>query len=131
MIKAKLPTWEKSLNEDETKVIVKDKDILIIINTSIEAEKKWETEFKENAKAETLFAYISRIVEKDKKDIMANSLSALKALYCLIESDDVTTFKQFCSLFDFSEKERFTKLIDKMTNVFNLALNSSTADEKN
>ncbi len=130
MIKTKLPCWNSQIKDN--KKVVSDYDLIVTINTSITAEQKWEEEFKEQAKNETLFNYIARIGSSNLKTADTSLLlSAFKALYCLIECEDILNFKQFLTLFDFSEEKRFEKLINEVTNIFEIALSNSANDPKN
>ncbi len=131
MIKTTLPVIEMSIDEISKKLVKVEKNIDVNVDTSIFAEERWEANFPENAKMETLFAYLERVnnggLVKDKSYLISN----LKAFYCFLESEQLPSFKSFCQLFDGSDSEYVTKLTDKMSFVFNLVLQSSTVSTKN
>ncbi len=128
MIKTTLPTFTKTINGD--KVVVSEREITVAIDTSLFAEERWEANFPNNAKNETLFAYIERVAGNGDVD-KAHVLSHLKALYCFLEGDDIADFKSFCQMFDIAEPTRLAKLIEKIKYVFGVVLASATADSKN
>lgn len=131
MIKTTLPILEKRIDESNKRIIAEEKEIKVAIDTSLFAEERWEAFFPNNAKRETLFAYIERIKEAGLIDSRAHVLSNLKALYCFMEGEDIPDFKSFCQLFDLSDAEYMEKLVDKMRTVFEIVLGSSTANSKN
>jgi len=128
-MKATLPTLKKEL--DGETVVKTEGTIDVIVDTSIYAEERWESNFPNNAKTETLFAYVERVVKNDGVHAKANILSNLKAVYCFIESKDIPDFKSFCQMFDFGDIEYTKRLCEKISAVFNYALNSSAATPKN
>jgi hypothetical protein len=83
------------------------------------AQMKWEREFEEQSKQESLDNYIQRIntLKESSKGIvnMSLALSALKAIYCFMDCDYFRNFKEFVKLMDFSNQE----WIEKFTKVFN------------
>lgn len=131
MIATTLPIVETTIDEKEEKLVKVEKSIDVNIDTSIFAEERWEANFPEIAKRETLFAYLERVSNagllKDKVYLLSN----LKAFYCFLESDKLPCFKSFCQLFDSADGEYVTKLTDKMYFVFNLVLKGSTVSTKN
>ncbi len=131
MIKTKLPTVEKTIDEASNTLVVKDKEIDVVIDTSLFAEERWEANFPHNAKSETLFAYIERVQKAGLMDSKTHILSNLKALYCFMEGEEIADFKSFCQLFDLADGARLEKLVDKIKYVFNIVLNSSTVSSKN
>ncbi len=131
MVKTKLTTVEKTLDEASNSLVIKEKNITVTVDTSIFAEERWETNFPHNAIKETLFAYIARVKERGQIDSQTHILSNLKALYCFIESSEITDFKSFCQLFDLADGERLKTLIAQIEYVFNLVLSSSAVSEKN
>lgn len=130
MIKTKLPVIEKELDATG-KLVVKESEIDVAIDTSLFAEERWEQFFPQNAKTETLFAYVERIGAARLTESKAHILSNLKALYCFMESDKLADWKSFLKLFDLSDAEYLTRLVDKIKYVFEIALSSSTANAKN
>ncbi len=129
MLKTKLPVQIKN-DDGNGKLIVNSREINVVIDTSIFAEERWESHFPRNAANETLFAYIERVQENklvDKAHIMSN----LKAIFCFIESDEITDFKSFCQMFDLADGEYLKKLTDKIAYIFNLVLDNSATTSKN
>ena len=129
MIKTKLPVIEKEIAEN--KLVIKEKEIDVSIDTSLFAEERWEANFPHNAKNETLFAYIERVKNAGLLESKAHILSNLKALYCFMEGDAIADFKSFCQLFDLADGERLNKFVEKIKFVFNLVLSGSAVDQKN
>lgn len=128
MIKTTLPIVEKAIEND--KLVTAKKTIDVKIDTSIFAEERWESNFPQNARRETLFAYVERI-KTDGLNDKANILSNLKALYCFIEGDAIPDFKSFCQMFDIADGEYLNELTNKMRVVFDIALNGSAVTQKN
>lgn len=131
MIKTTLPIFEKRVDESSKKIVTEEKEIKVAIDTSLFAEERWEANFPNNAKKETLFAYIERIKEAGLIDSRAHVLSNLKALYCFMEGEDIPDFKSFCQLFDLSDAEHMERLVNKIKFVFEIVIGSSTANSKN
>ena len=128
MIKTTLPIVEKAIEND--KLVTAKKTIDVKIDTSIFAEDRWESNFPQNARRETLFAYVERI-KTDGLNDKAHILSNLKALYCFIEGDAIPDFKSFCQMFDIADGEYLNELTNKMRVVFDIALNGSAVTQKN
>ena len=128
MIKTTLPIVEKAIEND--KLVTAKKTIDVKIDTSIFAEERWESNFPQNARRETLFAYVERI-KTDGLNDQAHILSNLKALYCFIEGDAIPDFKSFCQMFDIADGEYLNELTNKMRVVFDIALNGSAVTQKN
>ena len=128
MIKTTLPIVEKAIEND--KLVTAKKTIDVKIDTSIFAEERWESNFPQNARRETLFAYVERI-KTDGLNDKAHILSNLKALYCFIEGDAIPDFKSFCQMFDIADGEYLNELTSKMRVVFDIALNGSAVTQKN
>lgn len=128
MIKTTLPIVEKAIEND--KLVAVKKTIDVKIDTSIFAEERWESNFPQNARRETLFAYVERI-KTDGLNDKAHILSNLKALYCFIEGDAIPDFKSFCQMFDIADGEYLNELTNKMRVVFDIALNGSAVTQKN
>lgn len=129
MINTTLPVIDKSIVDG--KLVVKESEIKIAIDTSLLAEERWEQNFKSNAQRETLFAYIARIQEAGLAENPAHILSNLKALYCFVESDDLPDWKTFLRLFDIAGGEYLTRLCEKVKEVFEIALSAATTTPKN
>lgn len=131
MIKTKLPVIEKEIDESTGKLVVKESEIDVAIDTSLFAEERWEQNFPLQAKSETLFAYVERVGAAGLVDNKAHILSNLKALYCFIESDKLADWKTFLKMFDLADMAYLTCLTDKIKYVFEIALSTATADSKN
>ena len=131
MIKTKLPIVEKTIDEDTQSLVVKEKEIAVYIDTSLYAEQRWEMHFPNNAKNETLFAYVERVQSSGKVADRAHILSNLKAIYCFMEGDEIADFKAFLQMFDLADEGYINKLIDKIKFVFNIALSTSAVSQKN
>ena len=130
MIKTTLPVVEKSIN-DKNELVTVEKQIDVVIDTSLFAEERWEKHFPFNARNETLFAYIERMTNERKLEDKASVLSNLKALYCFMEGDAIPDFKSFCQMFDLTGGGHLEKLIEKIKFVFNLVLSDSAVSSKN
>lgn len=129
MFKTKLPVKER-IEGDNGKVITQEREIAIMVDTSIFAEERWEKNFPANASRETVFRYVERVHEDGMLD-KAHILSNLKALYCFIESDELSDFKSFCQLFDLADGKYLETLCDKIKWIFSIVLDSSVATSKN
>ena len=131
MIKTKLPIIEKNIDEANGVVVKAEKSIDVMIDTSLFAEERWESNFPHNAKNETLFAYIERIKNAGLLESKAHILSNLKALYCFMEGAEIADFKSFCQLFDLADGEYINKLVEKIKFVFDIVMNGSAVNSKN
>ena len=130
MIKTKFPFREKRYDEEKKEIVTTEKEIDVMIDTSIYAEERWETTFPNNAKRETLFAYMERIGKpKDDGDVPW-AISILKAVYCLIEAEQIATYKAFMQMLDITDPEYAKRLIGKLVDIFNAALNTAAVDGK-
>lgn len=130
MIKTTIPTLEKEI-DGNGKLVVKQGEIDVAIDTSLFAEERWESNFPAQARQETLFAYVERIGNSGLTDNKAHILSNLKALYCFMDSDKLPDFKSFLKMFDLADIEYLTRLTDKIKYVFEIALSTATATPKN
>lgn len=131
MLQTTLPTITKRIDTTTNQLVVNEKDIEVSIDTSIFAEERWEANFPNNAKNETLFAYIERVKSKGLIENKAQIVSNLKALFCFMEGKEIADFKSFCQLFDLADEKYTSKLIDKIKFVFDLVLGSSAVSQKN
>ena len=131
MVKVKLPAVEKTIDETGGRLVTREKEIEVTVDTSVFSEERWEICFPNNAKRETLFAYVERVRQAGLLDSHTQILSNLKALFCFLEGADIPDFKSFCRLFDLADAERCETLVSKIKQVFELVLGSSAVDEKN
>ncbi|MBD5086697.1 MAG: hypothetical protein HDT32_05035 [Clostridiales bacterium] len=129
MFKTKIPVQEK-IDDGNGNIKTQKREIAVTVDTSIFAEERWEKYFPTNAKSETLFAYIERVHENRMLD-KAHILSNLKALYCFLESDELSDFKSFCQLFDLADVKYLQTLCDKIKWIFGIVLGSSVSPPKN
>lgn len=117
MIKFTLPILEQELvgNKLETT----KKEITCYLDVSATAQEVWEKEFPVQAKNEGLFDYIERIkIESSKKSNIALTISALKAIYCMIKFEKPMSKDEFLSLFTFTNADYFNELVNKLHSVF-------------
>ncbi|MBS1362729.1 MAG: hypothetical protein HPY96_00635 [Bacilli bacterium] len=131
MMKIKIPFNDRELVNGA--IVNNHREIVAYVDTTVFAEERWQKHFPENARNETLFAYVERINNQNKtasKDaVMIHS--NLKALYCFLESDNLPTFKTFVQLFDLSDSVTLEKQVKVLQNVFNTVLHSSAISQKN
>lgn len=130
MVRTTLPIRETEVAADGSVTVLRRK-IKVAVDTSIYAEERWETFFPKNAERETLFAYIERIENSGLIGSPAHLLSNMKALFCFIESDELPDFKAFCRMFELSDVEESKRLIEKIKDVFEIALSGSASTAKN
>ena len=131
MMKIKIPFNDRELVNGA--IVNNHREIVAYVDTTVFAEERWQKHFPENARNETLFAYVERINNQNKtasKDA-AMIHSNLKALYCFLESDNLPTFKTFVQLFDLSDSVTLEKQVKVLQNVFNTVLHSSAISQKN
>ena len=95
------------------------------IDTSVYSEERWEQNFPALAEKEGLFQYISRVQENALTD-RVKVACMLKAIYCFIESDAVSSYKEFAQMFNLAAPEYTDKLIATLKQAFEIILNSSS-----
>lgn len=131
MIKVRIPFNDREIIDGKIKN--NPGEIVAHIDTTVFAEERWQKHFPENAKHETLFAYVERIQNHNKtapKD-MVMIINNLKALYCFLKSDDLPTFKTFAQLFDISDQVTLDKQVKVIREAFDIVLHSSAISSKN
>lgn len=125
MIKFTLPILEQELVGN--KLINTKKDMTCYLDVSATAQEVWEREFPVQAKNEGLFDYIERIkvesskiksTESSKTKSTALTISALKAIYCMIKFEKPLSKDEFLSLFTFTNADYFNELVSKLYSVF-------------
>ena len=117
MIKFTLPILEQELVAN--KLVSTEKEMTCFLDISATAQEVWEREFPVQAKQEGLFDYIERIkVESSKKSSVALTISALKAIYCMIKFEKPMSKDEFLSLFTFTNLDYFNRLVEKLQTVF-------------
>lgn len=95
------------------------------IDTSVYSEERWEQNFPALAEKEGLFQYISRIQANALTD-RVKVACMLKAIYCFIESDTISSYKEFAQMFNLAAPEYTDKLISTLKKAFEVILNSSS-----
>ncbi len=131
MIKTTLPKLDREIDDKTNTIVRHESEIEVWIDTSIAVEEAWEKNFPEQAKRETLFAYIERIRDANEAGRKADLISELKAIYCCMVSDELPDFLTFARMFDGTDEEYVNKLSNKLQSVFKLVLGNSVVSEKN
>lgn len=131
MVKLRIPINNREIVDGELKET--KGEIVAGIDVTVYAEERWQKHFPENAKRETLFAYVERIQSTNKTEAKDNAtiISNLKALYCFLESDDLPDFKAFLQMFDLSDQQTLEKQVKTIKTAFDLVLQSSAVTGKN
>lgn len=128
----KLPYNKRELNS-EGQIIDHPGEITAEINVTLLAEERWEAHFPALAAKETIFAFVERI--KNTKETAANRhaliLSAVKALYCFLQSAELPDFNSFAALFDLSDEATTQKQMNILNIAFGIATKGSAASQKN
>lgn len=122
-MKITLPILNQTLTDEE--IVSSVSEAVFEIDTSVYSEERWEQNFPTLAAHEGLFQYIERI-NKDAVTERVRVISMLKAVFCFIESEEVSTYKQFAQMFNLSNVEYTDNLILKLKSAFNLILNGSS-----
>lgn len=128
-MKVKLPTCKSEIIDN--KVVFTYGEIDVTFDFSVWAEERWEVNFPANAQKETLMKYIERVAGNKNAVGSVAVISILKPIYCLIDEDDIGSFKDFCRMFDLSNVEFTKNLCIKLCNFLDIALSASAVDEKN
>lgn len=129
MAKATLPILKQEIVG--TQLIRTESEIEVDVDASLAMEYRWEKNFPELAKRESLTSYIERINNQDEASKKASYMSALKAVYCVFESDSLPTFESFLKLFNLSDQEYLDKLQKQIDLILKLVLGGSVVSEKN
>lgn len=117
MIKFILPVLEQELVGKQ--LVNTTKDMVCYLDISATAQEVWEREFPNQAKNEGLFDYIDRIKqEANTNKSVALTISALKAIYCMIKFEKPMSKDEFLSMFTFTNAEYFNTLVEKLHSVF-------------
>lgn len=117
-----LPLLKQEMVGEE--ILTTEKDVKFEIDTSVYSEERWEINFPHLAQHEGLFSYIERISENAISE-KVKVIAMLKAIYCFIESKEVSSYKEFAKMFILSAPEYVSKLISKLTFAFKLVLKGS------
>lgn len=131
MIKIKIPTNLREIIED--RIVETPGEFVAKLDVTVYAEERWQINFPENAKRETLFAYVERMQEQNKVGAKDNVtiISNLKALYCFLEADELPDFKSFLQLFDLSDQITLDKQVKVIKTAFELVMRQSAVGQKN
>jgi hypothetical protein len=122
-MKITLPILDQTLTDGE--ITSSLRETVFEVDTSVYSEERWEQNFPTLAAHEGLFQYIERI-NKDAVTERVRVISMLKAIFCFIESEEVSTYKQFAQMFNLANVEYTDNLILKLKSAFNLILNGSS-----
>jgi hypothetical protein len=105
MIAIKIPTVSYEYEND--KLILKNEEITVNVDTSFKAHLKWETHFQEAKKGVDLSSMIAVVSEwiKDDKTATKHLTDLLRVLYCFISSPKLPNFEDFVGILDTSNIE--------------------------
>lgn len=98
-----LPTVERKFKEGTNEMITTRGELPVTIDLSIAAHLKWDQQFKQECGGTDLTSYLERLQREMRKgDLGARGeiLSALKVIYCFVDSTKLPTFLDFLRLFD-------------------------------
>lgn len=124
-MKAKLPIVTRDEVVDGKRVFEYfEKEVEI--NTSLTCQIRWEANFPEQAKRESIVDYTKRMEGMDAEN-PAVIISRLKAIFCFIEME--CSFIEFIKLFDMTQPVYLKKLETAIEKVFQIVFDS--AAEKN
>ena len=121
-MKIELPLLIQEIKDDQ--LISREENAVFDIDTSVYSEERWEQHFPDLCAKSSLFQYIERVQNNSISD-RVKVAGMLKAIFCFIESDKITTYKQFAQMFSLSATEYTSRLIDKLKTAFKLVLGSS------
>lgn len=120
-----LPIQKRSINPETEEILVTERSAKFELDTSVYSEERWEQNFPALAEKEGLFQYISRIQEGAVTE-RVKVICMMKAIFCFIESREITTYKDFVQMFDLATPEYTERLIAKLHNAFKLILQGSS-----
>lgn len=124
-MKVKLPVVVQNEIVDKKHVFKTEKKEFDV-DMSLACQMRWEAKFPELAEKETIVDYGTR-TSKIQSQNAAVILSKLKFLYCLFDTE--INFIEFVKMFDFANEKYVKELLDRIEEIFNLVLDSSS--EKN
>ena len=122
-MKIQIPVLNQEMIEDV--VVNKESNLVVDIDTSIYSEERWEQNFPNLAKHEGLFQYIERVQNNSLTD-RVKVAGMLKAIFCFIESDRISSYKEFAQMFNLAVPEYTEKLIDTLLKSFKMIINGSS-----
>lgn len=122
-MKIRIPILKQELKDDS--LVSQEVDNIFELDTSVYSEERWEQNFPQLAAHEGLFQYIERI-QKQSVTERVKVACMLKAIYCFIESDSLTCYKDFAKMFNLAAPEYTSRLIDVLVKSFKMILNGSS-----
>lgn len=122
-MKIELPLLEQKIKDGS--LISEETSAMFDLDTSVYSEERWEKHFPELASREGLFQYIDRI-HSAKASGRVKVACMLKAVFCFIESESISTYKQFAQMFNLATPEYTNRLIHTLYDAFKIILESST-----
>lgn len=103
------------------KTVKKESSYECFLDNSVASELRWETYFPEQKKNLGDFDVYVKSLKNNGKGL-GDLLSMLKAVYCIIDfGENKVSFKDFASMFSFSDKEYAEKLVGSISEIFELA----------
>jgi hypothetical protein len=120
-----LPVQKRQIDPETQEILSVEKIVKFDLDTSVYSEERWETHFPALAAKEGLFQYISRIQEGSVTE-KVKVIAMMKAIFCFIESNEITTYKGFAQMFDLATPEYTDRLINKLHAAFKLLLDGSS-----
>lgn len=122
-MKVQIPILEQELVDEQ--VVNKETIAVFDLDTSVYSEERWEQNFPQLSAKEGLFQYIER-VQKNALTERVKVACMLKAIFCFIESDKITSYKEFAKMFNLAVPEYTSKLIETLTKSFKMILGGSS-----
>ena len=121
-MKINLPLLEQQIVDGQ--LVSKEKTVEFEIDTSVYSEERWEQHFPALAAKRGLFQYIEHIQSESVSD-RVQVVAMLKAVFCFIESKDISSYKDFAKMFNLAAPEYVEKLINTLLSSFKLIIGSS------
>lgn len=129
MLRISIPMNYRELKND--KVEVTRHEVQAAIDVTVNAEEKWAINFPQQAEHETVFAYVERIAQLKESSQAALLTSNLKAIFCFIDAPEITSFKEFCAIFDPTDEDMIKEQLKVIRTAFEIVLNTSGTSKKN
>ena len=121
-MKVHIPVLKQEMKDGQ--LVNTETSAVFDLDTSVYSEERWEQNFPHLASHEGLFQYIERI-QKESVTEHVKIACMLKAIYCFIESDEITSYKEFAKLFNLALPEYTSRLISCLVDAFKLILGGS------
>lgn len=127
-IVVKLPVCKSTFKKD--KIVREYGEREFTLDMSLNAQRKFESNFPHLAKNDDLVSYTERIKKhmSENQLTLASIYSFIKCIYCYFDDKQIS-FETFSSMFDTMNPEYVQKLIKELTFMFDIIINS--ASEKN